>query len=147
MKTTFSRLLDNDILPLSELIQLYARVFERENFKLPSHEYLQTLLNDRSIIFIAAVQDKKVIGGLSAHVLPSVYEPCNELYIYDFAVHPSFQRTGIGRQLLLELKQYGNPTNAKVIFVQADKEDDHALDFYRATGGHEAQVVHYTYNC
>lgn len=147
MKPTLHRLQETDISGLRALVELFAEVFERENFKVPSAEYLQGLLTNKSMVFIVASHKGEIIGGLSAHILPSVYEVRNELYIYDFAVKVNFQRQDVGRKVLSALQEYSRTANAKAIFVQADKEDDHALDFYRATGGREAEVFHYTFDC
>ena len=89
--------------------------------------------------------DKKVVGGLTAHVLPLTYFPSSEVYVYDLAVETEFQRKGIGRQLINSLKEYRAGLHFKEVFVQADLEDGHALEFYRATGGMAESVVHFSY--
>ena len=103
------------------------------------------MLEKETVIFYAALIDKKVVGGLTAHILPSTYFPSSEIYIYDLAVLTEFQRKGIGRQLISSLKEYCANLRFKEVFVQADLEDQHALDFYQATGSIVENVVHFSY--
>jgi aminoglycoside 3-N-acetyltransferase I len=86
-----------------------------------------------------------VVGGLTAHILPSYYSSSSEVYLYDLAVKTSFQRKGIGKKLLLALTAYCRENNYKAFFVQADEADSHALEFYSATGGSPEKVVHFNY--
>ncbi len=145
MKIEYKKLEIGDLNRLTELIKVYEEVFEMKNFTLPNAEYLQSLLEKETVIFYVAINDKKVVGGLTAHVLPSTYFPSSEVYIYDLAVDTAFQRKGIGKQLINSLKEYGTSLRLKEVFVQAELEDRHALDFYRATGGIAESVVHFSY--
>jgi ribosomal protein S18 acetylase RimI-like enzyme len=145
MKIEYKKLETGDLDHLTELIKVYEEVFEMEDFALPAAQYLQSLLERETICFYAAILDKKVGGGLTAHVLPSTYFPSSEVYIYDLAVRTKFQRKGIGRKLINSLKEYCAGLRLKEVFVQADLEDRHALDFYRATGGIAENVVHFSY--
>ena len=145
MKIEYNRLETGDLKRLTELIRVYEDVFEMENFILPDARYLQSLLEKETVIFYAALIDEKVVGGLTAHVLPSTYFPSSEVYIYDLAVLTEFQRKGIGRRLIESLKEYCANLGMKEVFVQADLVDQHALDFYQATGGIAESVVHFSY--
>jgi aminoglycoside 3-N-acetyltransferase I len=145
MEIEYKKLEIADLDYLTKLIKLYEKVFEMEDFTLPDAEYLQSLLKKETVIFYVATIDKKVVGGLTAHILPSTYFPSSEVYIYDLAVETEFQRKGIGRELINSLKEYCASLRLKEIFVQADLEDRHALDFYRATGGIAESVVHFSY--
>jgi aminoglycoside 3-N-acetyltransferase I len=145
MEISFKKLSATDSGDLTELIRVYAAAFEMGDIELPSSAYLETLLNKEHLIFLTAKHENKVIGGLTAYILFSVYEEKTEVYIYDIGITPEYQRKGIGQKLLSELKTYCKATGHKNIFVQADAEDTHALDFYRKTGGREADVRHFNY--
>lgn len=54
-------------------------------------------------------------------------------YSYDMAVLTAYQRKGIGRKLVEFANEYCRGRGFKEVFVQADKVDDYALDFYRTT--------------
>ena len=141
----YKKLETEDLSHLTELIKVYEKVFEMKDFTLPDARYLQSLLEKETVIFYVATVENKVIGGLTAHVLPSTYFPSSEVYIYDLAVETEFQRKGIGRHLINSLKEYCSSLRLKEVFVQADSEDRHALDFYQATGGIAENVVHFSY--
>ncbi|HSI21089.1 MAG TPA: GNAT family N-acetyltransferase [Verrucomicrobiae bacterium] len=135
-----------DTLPdLTGLIELYKEVFELSNFILPPSAHIQSLLENPEIVFLAAYHEGRIVGGLTAYVLPSVYAEKHEMYLYDLAILTSHQRKGIGRQLLEELKNHARGLNVSEIYVQADIVDDGALAFYRATGGIEEDVRHFGY--
>lgn len=135
-----------DLPYLKALICIYEEVFEMENFTLPSDSYLQTLLQREGLLFFVATLEGNVVGGLTAHVLPSVYFESSEVYIYDLGVKTSYQRKGIGRKLMASLSDYCKAQGYKEVFVQADLVDQHAMDFYQATGGQAERVVHYSYS-
>ena len=135
-----------DLQKLVQLVRLYEQLFEMENFLLPSKEYLQSLLDRKGMTFLVALINNKVVGGLTAHDLPSTYFEANEVYIYDLAVAKEHQRKGIGRMLLDELSKICKKKGESEIFVQSDIADEHALAFYKATGGVPEEVIHFSYN-
>ncbi|NCN09528.1 MAG: GNAT family N-acetyltransferase [Leptospira sp.] len=128
-----------------ELILIFEDVFEMEEFNLPNELHFQNLLSKEDFIVFVATKDNKVIAGLTAYILPQYYSAKPSVYIYDIAVQTDFQRKGLGSDLLKELNNYCNDKGMKEIFVQADLEDHHAIEFYRANGGSPMSVVHFTY--
>ncbi|MGI9287456.1 MAG: GNAT family N-acetyltransferase [Pseudomonadales bacterium] len=144
--TEISMLRKGDLQKLAELIRVYKEVFEIENFVLPSDEYLQSLLDRTGMMFLVATIESKVVGGLTAHDLPSTYFEGNELYVYDLAVANEYQRKGIGKTLMLELAEICKKKGDSEFFLQADFDDEHALEFYRSTGGFEESVFHFSYD-
>jgi ribosomal protein S18 acetylase RimI-like enzyme len=145
MNTKFYKLTANDLDVLTKQISLYEEVFEMKDFKMPPPDYLQILLEKEHVIFYVALAGEEVIGGLTAYVLNSVYFAAAEIYIYDLAVKTAHQRKGIGTRLVAELKNHCAKLGHKEVFVQADLEDRHALDFYRKTGGLPENVIHFSY--
>jgi aminoglycoside 3-N-acetyltransferase I len=131
---------------LAALIGLYANVFETKDFQLPATRWLEKLLQDESMIFIAAFAGEELAGGLTAYILPSVYTESCDVYLYDLAVMPALQRKGIGKKLLQELKAYCSNMGYSEIFVQAEMADDEAICFYLATGGVAQNAVHFSYS-
>lgn len=134
-----------DLDKLTRLIKLYEDVFAMKNFVLPGDEYLQSLLNRDGTTFLVAEKEGDVIGGLTAHDLPSTYFEANEVYVYDLAVARKHQRQGIGEKLLAELAKICQVKGEPEFFLQADIDDEHALKFYRATGGVAENVIHFSY--
>ena len=112
---------------------------------MPDEAYLRTLVARRDFIVFVARTPDAVIGGLTAHMLPSYYTESSEAYLYDLAIDSGFRRKGVGRKLLNALADYCRTHGIREFFVQADAPDQHALDFYTASGGKPEQVVHYTF--
>lgn len=76
----------------------------------------------------------EIVGGVTAHTLPMTRTESAELFIYDLAVPADQQRQGIGRGLIATLRDAATTAGIQVVFVPADDDDVHALDFYRALG-------------
>jgi len=63
------------------------------------------------------------------------------------AVLTEYPRKGVGRKLIAFTKEYCREKGFEEIFVQADKVDDYAIDFYRSTmPTTEEQVIHFNYS-
>ena len=146
MNADISVLDSTSISDLSALIEVFEDVFEIESGYKPSPEHLSRLLQQESFVGIAAKIDGQVVGGLTAYVLEQYHSTKPLAYIYDFAVLTQFQRRGIGKQLIEFTRKYYRDKGFDEIFVQVDKVDLFALDFYRATHpSTEEPVIQFTY--
>ena len=139
------QLTPGDVPSFVGMLRLFEAVFGMDDFRLPPEDHLEKLLRREGFVAYAAFHDNFVVGGLTAHVLASYYSTSPEVYIYDLGVSPTYQRKGIGKQLLAAILKYGKQHHCSEVFVQADEPDTHALDFYRSTGGCPEKVVHFTY--
>jgi aminoglycoside 3-N-acetyltransferase I len=140
------RLTGKDIDHFIELILVFEDVFEMQNFSLPQKEHLRKVLAQPGFIVFAAIEDNAVLGGLTAYTLPQYYSTKPLAYVYDLAVRKNRQRQGIGQRLIAEINRYCLEKGYEEVFVQADKVDDYALDFYRLTKPtNEEEVVHFYY--
>ncbi|MBO9596154.1 MAG: GNAT family N-acetyltransferase [Niabella sp.] len=144
MKIRYHQLARHDEVFLKELFHLYIEVFETPH-RPPGDAHFCRLLQEENILFFVASSNKKVIGGLTAYVLPSLYTEAGEVYLYDLAVRNDYQRLGVGRQLLSKLESWCRQHGIREFFVQADETDNHAIAFYRATGGIPEAVRHFSY--
>jgi aminoglycoside 3-N-acetyltransferase I len=126
------------------LFQLMAQVFEEPAAPL-SDGYLVRLLSRTEFWAMAAFVDDELAGGLTAHTIPMTSSESFEIFIYDIAVRPDQQRKGVGRLLISTLRAAAETAGIDDIFVPADNDDTHALDFYRALGGESAAVTHFTF--
>jgi aminoglycoside 3-N-acetyltransferase I len=134
-----------DLVLFQKLIRVFQDVFEMKEATIPEDPHLVKLLeNPYFIVFVVCI-DNKVIGGLTAYELPSYYATRSEIFIYDIAIDPSSQRKGLGKQLVAALKQYGKEKDTSVLFVDANEEDEHAVDFYHTTGGEAANIIQFSY--
>ena len=126
------------------LFELMADVFDEPAEPL-SNEYLLQLLRRPDFWTLAAFTGDELIGGVTAHTLPMTRSQSSEIMIYDIAVHRARRRQGVGRQLICSLRAAASAEGIEVIFVPADNDDSHALDFYRALGGAPTAVTHFTF--
>ena len=137
---------DEEFSKFIEVIRLFEKVFEMENFSIPESGHLRRLLKKDDFIVFAATMKNKVVGGLTAYVLEQYYSEKPLVYVYDLAVDENYQRQGIGKKLITEIKKFCTEKGFEEVFVQADTVDQYAVDFYRATRPtEEEQVVHFYY--
>jgi aminoglycoside 3-N-acetyltransferase I len=113
------------------LFALMAEVFEEPHEAL-SDAYLDRLLGRPDFWALGARVGGELAGGLTAHTLPMTTSEWAEVFLYDIAVRPDHQRRGLGRRLVAELCRRARDAGIATMFVAADDEDAHALDFYRA---------------
>lgn len=94
---------------------------------------------------IVAIDEGKVIGGLTAYELERYYTDKSELYIYDIAVKVEYQNRGVGKELIDYLKEYSTNNGIETIFVQAHSDDEQAVRFYQSTFGNSEKVDHFNF--
>lgn len=135
----------DDIASFIELLLVFEDVFEMKGFVMPRAEYLQQMLAKDDFFVFAAFADNKVVGGLTTYTMQQYYSELPLVYIFDLAVKREYQRKGVGRKLMSSLLTYCKETGVEEVFVQADMVDDHAIEFYRSTGGITEEVVHFNY--
>jgi aminoglycoside 3-N-acetyltransferase I len=112
-----------------------------------SDAYLDRLLGRPEFWAVAALaEDGSVVGGLTAHTLPMTRAEAAEVFIFDIAVRPDHRRRGVGRQLVAALRDAAAAQGIADVFVAADDDDQHALDFYRALGGAPSPVTIFTFS-
>lgn len=124
---------------------MMAEVFDEADVQALSHDYLEALLARESFWALAARVDGEVVGGLTAHTLPMTRSRSAEVFIYVLAVRADHQRRGIGARLVRELCDAAAAAGIDTVFVPADNDDGHALDFYRAQGGEPTPVTIFTF--
>lgn len=147
MKLEVKKINEDDLDTFIELIKLFELVFEMKNFKMPEKSHLQNTLAKSNFIAMVAMDDNQVVGGLTTYLLDQYYATKPLAYIYDLAVSVERQRQGIGKKLIDEMTKHARDLGCEEVFVQADKIDQHAVDFYRATPvTAEEDVLHFYYS-
>ncbi|SFC86891.1 Acetyltransferase (GNAT) family protein [Parapedobacter composti] len=134
-----------DLTYFKDLIGLFGDVFEMKAFKLPADEYLSRLLANSDFHVFIALQEDAVIGGLTAYTLNQYYSTMPLAYIYDLAVSRQHQRKGLGQALIQTTTTYFRQQGYEEVFVQVDKVDSYAIDFYRQTSPTEEEDVSHFY--
>jgi aminoglycoside 3-N-acetyltransferase I len=146
MKAQIQQLPSHHRHEFQQLLQVFASVFEWELFQMPGDEHLQKLLQNPSFLVFAAVTDGQLTGGLTAYVLERYDSEKPAVYLYDLAVLPAFQRKGIGTALVAALNEHCRSKGFSEVFVQAEADDLHAIQFYRSTPvSDELNAIHFTY--
>lgn len=139
------RLGPGDAEPARNTFAMMSEVFNEEPWTVLEDRYLRKLLGRKSVWIVAAFEDGLCVGGLTAHLLPMTRAEVYELLIYDLAVRPDRQRRGIGRALVDRLRSDAASAGVEDVWVPADNDDDHALDFYRSIGGSAQSVTIFTF--
>jgi aminoglycoside 3-N-acetyltransferase I len=128
-----------------QMFAMMGEVFEEAAEPL-GDPYLDRLLGRPDFWAFAAFVGDEVVGGLTAHTLMMTRAESSEIFIYDIAVRTDHQRKGVGRMLVKALRDAALAEGIEDVFVPADNEDTHALEFYRALGGEPAPVTIFTYS-
>jgi aminoglycoside 3-N-acetyltransferase I len=123
---------------------MMAEVFDEQGTPL-GDDYVDGLLGSDGFWALAAIVADDVVGGITAHTLPMTRAELSELFVYDIAVAPPHQRHGIGRRLVTELRELAATVGIQDVFVLADCDDTHALDFYRSLRGTKSSVVLFSF--
>lgn len=127
-----------------EMFALMAAAFE-EGAEPLGDEYLDGLLASGAFWAVAAFEGGRVVGGITAHTIPMTRSPSAELFVYDLAVHEGFRRHGVGRSLVVALRGLAAEAGITEVFVPADEEDTHALEFYRSLGASESPTSFFSW--
>ena len=146
MEVDIKILKSQDLAELNQLLTVFDVVFEYEPYTRPSERHLRYLMNNtRFHAFVATLNDR-VIAGLTAYSLDQYHSIKPVLYVQDLAVLNKYQRKGIGRKLIEYTNTYCINNGFQEMFIQAEKIDDYAVEFYRSTRPtEELQVVHFSY--
>jgi len=139
------RLTKEDLSTFNLLINMFSMVFEEGESDVRNDANSLRLLGNNNFIAIAAISENEVVAGLTAYELPMYYSEYSEIFLYDLAVKPEYQRIGIGKRLLQSIKEYCIKNGIKEFFVLAHEQDEHAIEFYRSTGGKSEKVVNFLY--
>jgi aminoglycoside 3-N-acetyltransferase I len=108
--------------------------------------YVSRILAQDDFWVLAAFIEGELAGGLTAHTLPMTRKESSEVFIYDIAVRQQHQRKGIGRYLMNSLFEAASCVGIHEVFLSADNEDLHALDFYQAVGGIPSPVTLFSFD-
>jgi aminoglycoside 3-N-acetyltransferase I len=144
MQISIKRLTPYDIREARTLFEVLAATFEEPSMAL-SDTYLHKILSRTDFWALAAIDHGVIVGGLTAHTLSMTRSESEELFIYDLAVRGDCRRRGVGTALLGGLRTLAKAAGIGCIFVAADSDDSHALEFYRYCGGTASAAVMFSF--
>ncbi len=123
------RLLPGD----EETVLAAAHLFDEP----PDRQATAALLASSTDHLLMAFVGEQAAGFALAHELRRLDGP-PELFLYEIATDPAFQRQGAARALIEALKQTARQLPAKNIFVLTHALNRPAMALYAATGGSSA---------
>lgn len=135
----------DDVALMYALLALFGRAFDDPDTYAsapPDAGYLAGLLGDPGFVALAAVDDGRVVGGLTGYVLPKFEQARREVYVYDLAVDEPFRRRGVATGLIEAVRGVAADRGAWVVYVQAHRADAPAVGLY-ARYGAGADVLHF----
>ena len=88
------------------LLEVFREVFDWEESEFPDSSYFANLLENPQLLVLIAKAEDKIVGGLTAYVLPGYQTKKSSIFIYDLGVATSFQWQGIGKSLIDKLIDY-----------------------------------------
>ena len=97
----------------------------------------QEFLIDPRDRLVVALDDKVVVGFVSAVIYVHPDKPSPELWINEIGVTPTQQRQGIGKALLRHLLANAKKSGCTEAWVLTDRENVPAMAMYKSIGGVE----------
>jgi N-acetylglutamate synthase-like GNAT family acetyltransferase len=86
------------------------------------------ILNQKYEIFVVKI-DKQIVGTVSLSMKDQY-----QLYIRSMAVHPEYQKRGIGLFILKNISKFAKRKNIKTISLETSKPLKRAINFYTNFG-------------
>lgn len=118
--------------------ELFQYFHSGEGNKTPlevSDGYIEGILSRKDFHVLAAVEDQKLLGGLTAYELMRYKSERTDIFLYDIAVKPEHRQHGIGRMLLEELKKLCKDKGIQHTFVITQRFNIAALELFKDLGG------------
>jgi len=116
-----------------------------ENPTFASDEYLAKLLGRKDFHVVVAVENNKVIGGLTAYELFKYKDEKTEMFLYEIGVEAVYRRQGAAAALIEFLKIICAEKGIREIFVIAEAGNLPAVGLYEKTGGKSFAVIEFDY--
>lgn len=98
----------------------------------------QIFLTSPMCLIYACIENNRVIGFAYGYELNRLNDIGNMLYIHEVGVLPSFQRQGIAREILTEIKSLCRSNGICKMFLFTEKSNLPACALYNSIGGEPA---------
>lgn len=114
----------SDYRPVTELLET---VLSEECYELTMEAFGRQLSWDSELVLVASVGDE--IAGIIIGTIDN-----NKGYYYRIAVHPDYQRKGLGKRLIESLRTRFEQRNVSKIMITADEHNEPILSLYESLG-------------
>jgi ribosomal protein S18 acetylase RimI-like enzyme len=101
------------------------------------------MLEQDTNYLIVAIVDNELVAFLTAYRMPALSCDASMVYIFEIEVAPAHRRQGIGKQMIVLLKQLCLESDVEDIWVGTENDNIAAKRLYESTGG----VCDYPDNC
>ncbi|MEO8071715.1 MAG: GNAT family N-acetyltransferase [Acidobacteriota bacterium] len=143
MSLSIKKLDSNEMALAKELILMFG--FDDENDFLPSDEYTAQMLARKDFHIIVALENDKLIGGLTAYQMNMFKRETTEMFLYEIEVSENYRQKGIGKALIEFLKQNCVEKGIVEMFVGTEPNNFAARKLYSTTGGKQGDSVWFNY--
>jgi ribosomal protein S18 acetylase RimI-like enzyme len=132
--TTIRKATLTDLLPLSELFDLYRQFYDKSSDIEAGKEFLkERFKKNESEVFIA-ISDSKIVGFVQLYPLFSSTRMKRLWLLNDLFVHPDFRGKGFSVQLIEVAKQLCIETNACQLTLETSKLNTVGNNLYPKAG-------------
>lgn len=145
MRITIKKLEPEEIMLAKDLFIWFQVDDREEKLLVPGDHYLRTLLLREDFHVLVAMDETKVIGGLTAFELPMYKEEVNEMFLYEIGVNEAYRKRSVATDLINYLKQLALQRGINEMYVGTDLENMPAQKLYAKTGGRFEKIAWYVY--
>lgn len=104
----------------------------------PTVEHLtNTLQDDRTYLYVAKI-DLQIIGYCLVYKFPSIYSAHNLAYLYDIEILKEFRQNGIGRALIIKLKEQLTKDNVSELWLGTATDNISGQALFAKTGAEKS---------
>jgi ribosomal protein S18 acetylase RimI-like enzyme len=144
MNTNIRRASEKDIPAMVEMLgELFSVEKDFSGDKEKQEAGLCLILKDIHKCVLVAEADGEVVGMVTAQMLISTAEGGYSALIEDMVVKKKFRRMRIGKKLLDSIEKWAFLNEAKRVVLQADKDNQPALEFYAKQNWKSTNLISY----
>ena len=129
------KLAPDEVSVAGELIEMFGFDDESEHQIFSSVEYVKKMLARDDFHVVVALENKKLIGGLTAYEMKMFKRETTEMFLYEIEVAETHRQKGVGKALIEFLKQICATKKIVEMFVGTEKDNTAARKLYATTGG------------
>ncbi len=123
-----------------ELIKMFGFEDESGHQIFSSDEYVRQMLARNDFHVIVALENNRLIGGLTAYEMKMFKRETTEMFLYEIEVAETHRQMGIGKALIEFLKKICAEKGILEMFVGTEKDNTAARKLYAATGGNAVEA-------
>ncbi|MBX7169820.1 MAG: GNAT family N-acetyltransferase [Pyrinomonadaceae bacterium] len=129
------RLTSNEVFLAKELAKMFGFTEGSKNQFFASENYVRQMLEKEDFHVIVALENNKLIGGLTAYEMKMFKRETTEMFLYEIEVAENYRQKGVGKGLIEFLKEICTTKGIVEMFVGTEKDNFPAKKLYSATGG------------